>query len=195
MIARKLRRRMIVAGLLLLIGSTSASAQTTRAEGSTTLDRVVSPRVVGTYVVRGPFVALLVLWRGAPGWFKNASPEGSSGSTASGGFYTQTLSVAVGGQKLTVEIDHTAGTAHVLGTRVSLTSSNVVLVDNVDGRAGPEVVDVIWIEPTIPAGGDPLATLFQRAPQLGEFLQCNAILPDIAGLSGFSTVCHRLFGR
>jgi hypothetical protein len=187
--------RIAIACVLLLTAATPASAQTTRAEGSTTLDRVVSPRVVSTYVIRGPNLALLVLWRGTPGWFKAAGAGAASASAASGGFYTQTLSVAAGGLNLKVDIDHTVGIAQILDRQIRLTASNLVLVDNVDAPSGPEIADVLWIEPTLPPDQEPLSTLLRRSPQLEAFLQCDAVLPDLTGLTGFSTVCHRLFGR
>src|SRR5262249_48277529 len=89
-----------------------ASAQSAPYDGSTTLDRIVSPRVVSTYVIRGPRIALLVLWRGTPGWFKKGSAD-TPASTAAGGFYEQAFTITDGGLNLKVDINHTDGTARI----------------------------------------------------------------------------------
>jgi hypothetical protein len=70
MTVHQFRARIVMAGaplLMLLVGVASGSGQTVPVAGSTTLDRVVSPRVVSTYVIRGNRVALLVLWRTCSG--------------------------------------------------------------------------------------------------------------------------------
>jgi hypothetical protein len=165
-------------------------------EGSTVLDRVVSPRVVATYVTRGPRLALLVLWRGSPGWFRgDGSAGGTSRSTAAGGFYDQILTVVMGDVTLKVEIHHTDGTAQILGRTIQLDLANTVLVDGVDSPSGPEIVSVGGMDPALTKAPDPLPLLFARTPQLDEFLRCDDVMPDLGALSGFSTVCHRLTGR
>lgn len=130
---------------------------------------------------------LLVLWRGTPGWFRKsgggASGSGGGGSMGAGrGPMIRSAWVSQGGVNLSVRFDPVARTAWILDAEIAMNDANVVLVDDVDSAAGPRVVRTLRIDPayrTTPATPAMAQLFIRRAPELVEFLQCDAGLPGL----------------
>jgi hypothetical protein len=61
---------------------------------------------------------------------------------------------------------------------ISLQSGNVILVDDVDGAAGPRIVGTMRVEPRFPGGFVDIDTVVRRHPALFPFLRCDARFPD-----------------
>jgi hypothetical protein len=155
-------------------------------------DRVVSAAVVASWMsfdsdADGGKTTLLVLWRGAPGWFskgEGAAGGGSSGSTGGSGsrafqsFYR-------GGLTFTMEYDDEQQTVKILNETFSLNEVDVLLVDFVGSQAGPAIVGWRWIEPGPPAppivpdaAPDPIAGVIRRSDELFDYLRCDLNVAD-----------------
>ena len=150
--------------------------------------RPLSSTVIGTYVVRGGELTLLVLWRGSPGWYsRGGGGNGSSGGGgSSAGREFGSVSLTYGGRTFSIDFDYTARMAKLLDQDISLAATNVVLVDEVDSPSGAHIVSRQWVDPALPAvansdlrtmGDDPAITAIRRAPALAEFLRCDVPLP------------------
>jgi hypothetical protein len=61
---------------------------------------------------------------------------------------------------------------------ISPQSGNVILVDEVDGAAGPRIVETMRVEPRFPGGFVDIDTVVRRHPALLPFLRCDARFPD-----------------
>jgi len=169
-----------IAAAILLVAVT-VRAQTSSAS------RPLSATVISTFVARNGELALLVLWRGSPGWYSRGG--GSSSSGGGGGRPGQevgSFSLTYGGRTLSIDLIYSAGLAKVLDQEISLADTNVVLVDDVDGTSGGRIVDRRRVDPTLPQVSnpalrtmedDPAITAIRRAPELGTFLQCDVPVP------------------
>ena len=96
-----------------------------------------------------------------------------------------------GSHTLSIDFDYTARVARLLEQEISLATTNVVLVDDVDSTTGPRIVGLLWVEPKLPktdsARGpnlddDPAIVAIRRAPQAGAFLQCDIPLTMPVGV-------------
>jgi hypothetical protein len=183
----------------LFLGTTLVSTVQAQQSGSlrsTTLDRVISPTVMTTYVEGPDELVLLVLWRGTPGWFAASGRGlGSGGSTSGSGADRESISVSAAGLSWTIDVDYASGTARLLDRDISLSDVNVVLVDEVDSADGALVAGTLWIEPSLGQATDPLPTIVGRSPRLAEFLQCDAGLSDPTLRLMLPAICHRITGR
>lgn len=167
--------------------------------------RVVSPAVVASWIAHTeqggpPELELLVLWRGAPGWFMRTDSSGSSGSISgrSGsddqdrGLWVDQLNY--GGLSLGLEFDRRAHTARVQGQEVSLGSANVILIDDVDQASGPIVAGSLRVDPQLVEAVQ-IETVVRRSPELFDFLRCDAKLPDSAEQAMLDSICARMKPR
>ena len=157
--------------------------------GSTGGTAPVSPSVMATEMSavdqsgRGS-LELLILWRGTPGWFRRGTGGGSGGGgSAMGGGAGMSRSewISQGGVNLTARFDPAARKAWIQDKEVDLGDANVVLVDDVDSPTGPQVVRTLRIDPeyqTVPMRPMPAQHFIRRSPELIEFLQCGAQVPN-----------------
>jgi len=167
--------------------------------------RVVSPAVVASWIAHtehgGPSeLELLVLWRGAPGWFMRSDSSGSSGSISGGwgsdeqdrGLWVDQLTY--GGLHFGLEFDRRDHTARVQGQEVSLGSANVILIDDVDRASGPLVAGSLRVDPQLVDAAQ-IETVVQRSPELFDFLRCDAKLADSAEQAMMDSICARMKPR
>jgi hypothetical protein len=174
-----------VLSVALLVASGSPSGQESDSS------RMMSATVVSTYVARGRTLALLVLWRGSPGWHargggRMSSSSSGGGRTGSAAIERSSASMTFGGRTLSIELDYRAQRARLLEQDVSLADTNVVLVDSVDGPEGGKIVGLYWVDPTLPTPAndnvrtldeDPAVVAIRRSAELGAFLQCDVPMP------------------
>jgi hypothetical protein len=186
-------------------------AQVGPGAGSTSSTLPVSPSVMATIMCmltpdgRGE-LELLVLWRGSLGWFMRGGGGSSSGGSAGGsgtkGALVRTASIFQGGVNLRIRLEPQSGMLQIQDRDVPLNGDNVVLVDDVDGADGPQVVRTLRIDPAFDAVIEPLPPgyperpggsstrmtsprpqeFMRRSPDLVEFLRCD-LLP--AGLQAY----------
>ena len=90
----------------------------------------------------------------------------------------------------------------ILNQEISLTETNVVLVDGVDSLSGPAIIGRRWIAPGAPlppavagASPDPIAGIISRSPELIEYLQCGVPVPDPMMNAAADLVCRRMRGE
>ena len=137
--------------------------------------RPISPTVLATSIVRGKNTALIVLWRGSPGWFWRDGNDRAE--TTSGSSERMVYTLTSGTVHAEIEYDVSGNTARLLNREVSLKDATVVLVDNVDSLGGPVIVGERVVSPGSGTPGNPEVGVFQLNPDLYDFLQCHAALP------------------
>jgi hypothetical protein len=154
--------------------------------GSSSTERFISSSVLASWMQHqrasdGDTRSLLVLWRGTPGWFTKRGPDGGRSSAGGGSGSSAWQTFTEGGLTFELEYDFDRKVVRLLGQEVSLTDSNVLLVDDVDSPAGPRIVDRLWVdtppqnEPTAP---DPIYAIVRQSPRLFEFVRCDTKMPD-----------------
>jgi hypothetical protein len=171
--------------------------------GSST-DRIVSPAVIASWMsfdsyADGIKTTLLVLWRGAPGWFSKG--EGGAGGSSGGGGGSGSSAFQYfyrGGHTFSLEFDHDKHTVKILNETFSLKEVNIMLVDFVDSQAGPAIVGWRWIEPGPPAppivpdaAPDPIAGIIRRSDELFDYLRCDLSVADPV-MNAMTTLTCRL---
>ena len=197
--------------LAVLAGVSALEAQDNVSCGST----IVSATVVSTYcghqVGADEVLELLVLWRGAPGWFQGAGGFGSGSSAhftagaATGRVTgTQSHSAWYGDIAIGIEISHDVHAVKIGEEVVPLNGVNVVLVDGVDEKGNRRIAGTRWIEPKLPTTGDLNLLIAQRSPEVLEYLRCDIPMPPRdpplppaleARVCKLDTVCQRLSAR
>jgi hypothetical protein len=162
--------------------------------------QVISPVALMTWVTRYGHdgihsLDLIVLWRGAPGWFT----RGTSRSTSAGGSAdTFHSTIRYGGLDLQLGLQPTKRTAEVQGQKVELGDANVILVDQVDTAGGAQVVRTLRIDPAVPLSEDGrprVEEVLRRSQEIVSFLQCEAAMPDGKGQAMIDRICAQVLGR
>ena len=92
------------------------------------------------------------------------------------------VTIRQGGVLLELRFDPQSAVAYVQEQPIRLNGDNVVLVDDVDGPAGPRVVGTLRIDPGFSVGrpDEPpygFEDLLQRSEELFAFLRCDVPLP------------------
>ena len=187
---------------VIIVAATSGFA---RAQGQTSAgsNRVISPAVVAYWQQHDTGdgtgrLDLLVLWRGTPGWFTRGNGTSGSGRT-SGGFgqwhaaHAMTygdISLVIELQSSSKDFDPATTIVKILDRDIPLRDTNVVLIDGVDsGKA--TIIRTLRVEPQF-VGSDPVAAVVKRSPELFEFLQCDATLPDPQMQSMMTFLCGQM---
>jgi len=124
-----------------------------------------------------------VFWRGTPGWYTAGDPAGQSGGATStalpdGRRGPETHFIGVGGLRLELQFDPETDRVRIQDQGISSATTNVILVDEVDGAAGPRIVGTVRVEPRFPGGFVDIDTVVRRHPALFPFLRCDASFPD-----------------
>jgi hypothetical protein len=163
-----------------------------RGGGSTSTSRPLSSTVFASWSSHwinadATTMALLVLWRGSPGWLARGGSSGgsgaaggSSGAGGSGGHYSYQW-LSEGGLTFWIEFDLERKIVELLNREFDLTHVNVVLVDRVDAADGPTIAGARWVEPgsdVAPGAADAIEATIKRSPELFDYLQCHVPPPD-----------------
>jgi hypothetical protein len=164
---------------------------------------IVSSTVVATFCGHrqgaNEMLDLLMVWRGAPGWFHNR-PFGSVGGGGFNWFGAGTkghvgMHQTYGNVTINFEVDFDANNLTIGDRTVALGRMNTILVDNVDRSGVHQISAMRWTEPRLPLGGEVNVVLVQRSGELLSELQCDIPMP--APPSGIAqvpviTVCEKL---
>jgi hypothetical protein len=186
--------------LALAAACAAAVAAPTESRGGDSGSMAVSPAVVATWFAGHAGEApselrLLVLWRGAPGWFTKPDGEGSkeTGSSSSAGVAPEHASsrIEMAGIVLEVELDVAKRHARVGSHEIDLGESNVVLIDGVDEKDGFRVAGLLRVNPAFPSSPD-LAPVLSRSAEVVAFLRCETSLEDPAMDGLIRATCARL---
>lgn len=165
-----------------------SSAPRAQSTGTISSDTRVSASVVVTTIGhneadRTSILDVAVFWRGSPGWFTAGDPSQQGAGTTSAGLSDgrrgpETHSIGVGGLRLEVQFDPGTGQVRIQNQSISSQSRNVILVDEVDGVAGPRIVETLRVESGFPGGSVDIDSLVRRHPTLFPFLRCDVRFPD-----------------
>lgn len=147
---------------------------------------LLSPSVEATWVVRESRLALLILWRGQPGWFQRQP----SGFVDNG--IEQVLVRGV--IKLSQKYDGREGVVHIQGARTELGRDNVVFVDEVDSTGGARVIGHMHIDPAMPGSAAQIGPMLARAPPVMAFLRCDVLRPGLEREAWLRTLCLQTIG-
>lgn len=136
-------------------------------------NRPVSPSVVGTLLLRGNAVELILLWRGRPGWYlgtrKLSGGEGGPAGARHG-------EIAYGSTTLRYFYEPGKRTLSVQGRGLVLSGrENVVLIDSVDETSASVEVDTVTGRLDT---STTLGALLGTGKKTGPFLRCDVGLPD-----------------
>jgi hypothetical protein len=140
--------------------------------------QVISPVVVASWIAEhagtGPErLQLLVLWRGAPGWFLRPGDVSGGGS---GGRYEATLTY--GDVQLMLGWDSARRVATVHGKIIEMAEDNVVLVDDVGAPTGPRVTGMTRVDSKMPGSAGQIGMVLRQSPEIVSFLRCEATSSD-----------------
>lgn len=157
---------------------------------------MLSPAVVATWFTDQPAglpvqLRLLVLWRGAPGWFLSGGGE-IRGATDRSGVRHETVNY--GNVRLTVSFDAATRVVSIHDKGFALKDDNVVFVDDVDTAAGPRVASTMLLGPTMPGSAGQLGEMLAPSPRIIEFLRCDAKAPNGLGQSMLDRMCLQNIG-
>lgn len=176
-----------------------ASATPAESGGGGSGSPPVSPAVVATWFAShagdaAPQLDLLILWRGATGWF--VKPEGEkkrSGGTISGAGRPErvTARVEMAGVLLEAELDRARRHARIGPHEIDLGESNVVLIDGVDEEGGFRLAGLLRVDPAFPSSSD-LAPVLARSADVVAFLRCETSIEDPAIDAMLHATCARL---
>jgi hypothetical protein len=156
--------------------------------------QVISPVVVASWIAErtgtGPErLQVLVLWRGAPGWFLR--PGGVSGG-GSGGRYEATL--RYGDVQLTLGYDSARRVATVHGKIIEMAEDNVVFVDDVGAPTGPRVTGMTRVESAMPGSAGQIGLVLRQSPAIMSFLRCEVTSPDVRVQARLEGLCLQNIG-
>jgi len=172
---------------------------------------IISSTVVSTYCGHrhgdDEMMDLLVLWRGAPGWFNRTGGRatgGGGGYEFGGGLKGSAYQYSTYGD-VTIGIDANFDENRLkIGDETfPLDTVNIVFVDGVDEPGNRRVSATRWIDPKLPLVGDPNLVVARRSREVLDYLQCDIPMPPPAALPGLPpnrtlqviTVCERLRTR
>jgi hypothetical protein len=191
---------------IFLLATLGGSPETPAQERGSMGTRTLSRSVQATWIVRGkpdePWeLELLVLWRGNTGWFmREGAGETTGGSMGGSGREgdrgTAVATLSFGEVELKLEFDGNTQVARLHGHEVSLGPDNVMLVDEVDGPAGPQIAGTAKVDAQVgeePSGD--IEVIIRGHPELYDFLRCEIPGPDAAIQPMMDELCARMRPR
>ena len=157
--------------------------------------QVISPTVEITVMTEGRAdgadeLELLVLWRGAAGWFLRPGSTTAGRTTSVGRSH---LTIQRGDLQLTLEYDRANRVVTIQGKPVTLTRDNVVFVDDVD-RDGPRVVGTRRVPRAMPGSAGQIGLVLKQSREIMSFLRCDAALPDVPERAWLAGLCLQNIG-
>ena len=150
------------------------SARAEHVHGQTTvMTRPLSASVQGTFISEARQIEILILWRGAPGWF--FTPEHSQGGGA-GTVVNGTLEY--GSIRLDYSYDRVRRALQIGERIVPLApGENVVLVDDIE-RSGGRVMKALALDFRFDSPNPTLASILGPSAEVVAFLRCDRPGPD-----------------
>ncbi len=158
--------------------------------------QVISPTVEITVFTEGRAdgadeLELLVLWRGAAGWFLRPGSATAGRTTSAGRSH---LTIQRGDLQLTLEYDRTNRVVSIQGKPVTLARDNVVFADDVDLRDGPRVTGTMHVPRAMPGSAGQIGLVLKQSREIMSFLRCDAALPDVPERAWLAGLCLQNIG-
>jgi hypothetical protein len=141
-------------------------------------DQVISPAVVASYLTsntpQGTRLDLLVLWRGAPGWFLRTSMEGRVTGGADGAKI-----VSISHRDFVLEFTYIAASriVRIDDREIKLGTANLLLVDDVDRPRPLKIAGIKAVDGRM-FDRRRIDLVIRPAVEVHSFLRCDAKLPD-----------------
>ncbi|HEY2796915.1 MAG TPA: hypothetical protein VGK26_03420 [Thermoanaerobaculia bacterium] len=160
----------------------------------------VSAGVVATWFAShagdaAPELDLLILWRGAPGWFlkphTGGKKETGSMSSSHGRPERVTARAEMAGVVLEAELDVARRHARVGPHEIDLGESNVVLIDGVDEERGFRLAGLLKVDRAFPSSPD-VAPVLARSAEVVAFLRCETAVEDPSIDAMLHATCDRI---
>ena len=174
-------------------------------ESANCQSNIVSSTVVATFCGHrqgaNEMLDLLIVWRGAPGWFHNRHFGSGGGGFKQFGAGTRgyvAMHQAYGDVTISFDADFDANTVTIGEQTVALDRMNTILVDKVDRPGVHQISAMRWTAPRLPLGGDVNLILVQRSRELLNDLQCDIPMPTPPSpipQAPVITVCEKLSQR
>jgi hypothetical protein len=173
-------------------------AMTRRGSASRSATEPISPVAWATWLMRGEQPTafdVIVIWRGAPGWFAVTSGRRrSSGSSERSFASTETF----GDIRLEFELEFATRTATVQGHRVALGDANLILVDGVNEPGGGRVTETRRLAMSTLEWQQErpvVQSVLRQHADLVAFLRCDVPVPGGRAQGSIDVLCARLTGR
>jgi len=179
---------------LALIATLARAEQGSRAMGPGT--EVISPTVEISVIADERAdgtgeLELLVLWRGAAGWFLRPGSLTAGRSTNEGHSH---LTINRGDLHLTLEYDRATRVVTIQGKPLTLGADNVVFVDDVDVRDEARVVGTMRVARAMPGSAGQIGLVLKQSREIMSFLRCDAKLPDVPERAWLAGLCLQNIG-
>ena len=192
-----------MAALLATTAATAAQrppARTPTPGATSSATRVISPVALVSWVARygsdgGQALDLVVIWRGAAGWFAKGAGNGVSSGGNNDSFHS---TIHYGGLELQLEFQPKARVATIQGKNVEMRDDNVILVDDVDHANGMTIIRTLRVDPELPRadnGYPRIEAVLRRSPEILDFLRCETRLPDQRAQAVIDQICSQVLGQ
>jgi hypothetical protein len=169
-----------------LVVATAALCSECAVSPRTCQSDIVSPSVVATFCGHAAggdeMMDLLILWRGAPGWFykKGNAGVGSGGFSHDFGGWTKgrvSQHRDYGDVTIGFDADFDAETVTIDDVVLRIDRFNTILVDAVDEPRSRQIASRRRTAPRLPLIGEPNVELARRSPELLDDLRCGVPMP------------------
>ena len=188
-----------LAGLLTLASALQEQPQrlpTRQTGGVSSATQPVSPVAMATWLTRDGSnrseLDLVVIWRGAPGWFlssQRGSQQGESSGGRAGLFWT---AIKFGDLRLDLSLTSTPRVVSIQDRSLPIPDKNVVLVDHADNPTNHEIVSTLTIDPTFV--DQRIGPVLGRSPEIVAFLRCDVRLGRPVD-GALQKLCADIIGR
>jgi hypothetical protein len=191
--------------LLALIAAIVASVASTQQQPLATSSGggELSASVSATWTAHGPppngpwTLDLLVLWRGAPGWWQTTGIGLGMGGDMNAANQTRliTHSVPVATRRIELQFNPQTRVARLEGQLFAVGENNVLLIDDVDSATRLRIVGGLRVNPTLREPGQDVYALVGQSPVLVDFLRCDVPMADMNMLGMVSGLCAQIRHR
>jgi hypothetical protein len=190
----------VVAAAVVVTAAQGPPARRPTAGATSSSTRAISPVALVSWVARygsdgGQALDLLVIWRGAAGWFATSAGNGVSSGGNNDSFHS---TIRYGGLELQLEFQSKTRVATIQGENIEMRDDNVILVDDVDAQGGLTIARTLRVDPELPRAdnGYPMIELvLRRSPEILEFVRCDMRLPDERAQVLMDQVCRQVLGK
>jgi hypothetical protein len=100
--------------------------------------------------------------------------------------------LSYGALRLEWEYDRGKHTLRVQDHDVSVKSSNVILVDEVDAADGPQIAGSLEVDSSFAGEPAGIEAIVRRSPEIYAFLRCDGAVPDTNTQSAIEAMCARM---
>jgi hypothetical protein len=180
----------------LTVGAALAGDEQTSRSTTGPGTQVISPTVEVSVITErqadgADHLELLVLWRGAAGWFLRPGSMTAGRGTAAGRSH---LTIQRGDLQLTLDYDRATRVVTIQGKPFTLGTDNVVFVDAVDVPGGAKVAGTMRVPRAMPGSAGQIGLVLKESREIMSFLRCDTALPDVPERAWLGGLCLQNIG-